>query len=286
VCGYDPTGTPDDTLVAGRVTGESGEVIATLVNYACHPTTLAWDNRTISPDYIGATREVLERHTGGAPCLFLQGTSGELAPREQYTGDLEVADRNGRVLGYAAVAVLEGMLPAKSRLRYAGVVESGAPLATWSVQSDEPSGKLAAIVEQVELPLKGDFPEMAEIERRIAEIGNTDRVQSERLRRKRRVRINVGDGRTSRWPLWVWRIGDAYVVAQANEAYSHLSRRLREQFRDKTILTMNVTNGCCGYLPPADVYDQDLYQVWQTPFDRGSLERVTDAAMRAIDALV
>ena len=27
-----------------------------------------------------------------------------------------------------------------------------------------------------------------------------------------------------------------------------------------------------GYLPPEGLYDRDVYQVWQTPFDRGSLE--------------
>lgn len=28
--------------------------MATVVNYACHPTTLAWDNTLVSPDYVGA----------------------------------------------------------------------------------------------------------------------------------------------------------------------------------------------------------------------------------------
>lgn len=67
----------DDTVTVARVTTDDGTLLASIVNYACHPTTLAWDNTLISPDYIGAMREVVERDTG-APCLFLQGACGEL----------------------------------------------------------------------------------------------------------------------------------------------------------------------------------------------------------------
>src|SRR3954462_10549248 len=91
--GYNPDAVADDTLLVGRIAAGDGRILATLVNYACHPTTLAWENLLISPDYVGALREVIETHTDGALCLFLQGASGELAPREQYTGDVAVADR-------------------------------------------------------------------------------------------------------------------------------------------------------------------------------------------------
>src|SRR5205085_10153628 len=81
ICGYNPQKSADDALLVGRITaGSSGQTLATLVNYACHPTTLAWDNRLLSPDYVGAMREVVEAGSAGALCLFLLGASGELAP--------------------------------------------------------------------------------------------------------------------------------------------------------------------------------------------------------------
>jgi len=85
-CGFNPEGHADDTVLVARVTNDAGKILATLVNYACHPTTLAWDNHLLSPDFIGATREILEREFG-APALFLQGASGDLGPREDYVGD-------------------------------------------------------------------------------------------------------------------------------------------------------------------------------------------------------
>jgi hypothetical protein len=136
------------------VTTGDGKILATLVNYACHPTTLAWQNRLISPNYVGALREVVERNTDGAPCLFLQGASGDLGPREGLTGDTAVPDRHGRSLGYAVMSVLGEMLPHATELRYGGVVESGAQLATWERQPFSPSGTLRALRIETVLPLK------------------------------------------------------------------------------------------------------------------------------------
>jgi hypothetical protein len=95
VCGFNPEGPADPTVLVGRVTDAAGKVIATLVNYACHATTLAWQNSLISPDFPGATREVVEQATG-APCVFLQGASGDVGPRDGFVGDPAIADRNAR----------------------------------------------------------------------------------------------------------------------------------------------------------------------------------------------
>lgn len=86
VCGFNPEGVSDSTLLIARITDNvDGKTLASIVNYACHPTTLAWDNTLISPDYIGAMREVIERDTD-APVFFMQGASGDLGPRDGFTG--------------------------------------------------------------------------------------------------------------------------------------------------------------------------------------------------------
>ena len=63
-----------------RVADTDGKLLATIVNYPCHPTTLAWDNTLISPDYIGALRETVEATTGSM-CLFLLAPCGEIGPK-------------------------------------------------------------------------------------------------------------------------------------------------------------------------------------------------------------
>ncbi|NDH64566.1 MAG: hypothetical protein EBY18_23635, partial [Alphaproteobacteria bacterium] len=69
LCGLNPSAAADDTLLIGRAAEASGRVLFTLVNYACHPISLGGGNTQISPDYVGALRETVERDTGGAPCL-------------------------------------------------------------------------------------------------------------------------------------------------------------------------------------------------------------------------
>lgn len=282
VCGFNPGASADDTVLVGRATDEAGGLVATIVNYACHPTTLAWDNRLISSDYVGPMRALVEEHTGEAPCLFLQGASGELAPREQYTGDLSVAEGNGRRLGFAVLAALESMLPPGVALSYAGVVESGASLATWRRQSFAPSEAVEAVCVQVELPLK-PLPNEAELGRQIEGCG--DRVMAERLRRKLRVVRMVGSGPTCRMPAWVWRVGDAVLVGQPNEAYSMLQTSLRQRFPNHAVVVMNVVNGGCGYLSPPELHDLDIYQVWQSPFNRQALPCLVRACEEQIERL-
>ena len=270
VVGFNPTAEADDTLLIGRVTDADGNVTATLVNYACHPTTLAWDNRLLSPDYVGAMRELVESRTGGL-VLFLQGASGELAPAEQYVGDTEVADAHGRRLGYAVLATLEGMGNKETILNYSHVVESGASLAVWNRRKMAPSAQIAAVRSQVAMRLK-DMPTLSEIEAQW--LACTDPVLKERLWRKKEIRKTVGEGDTSAMPLWVWRIGNACLVGQPNEAYSGYQQSVRAACAPVPVSVINIVNGYAGYLPPEDRYGDDMYAVWQTPFAAGALEQL------------
>ena len=284
VCGFNPAQPADDALLIGRATAADGRVIATLVNYAMHPVTLAWQNELISPDFAGGLRDVIEDNTGGAPCLFLQGASGELAPAEEYTGDPAIADKNGRALGFAALSTLAGMLPPGKRLRYVGVVESGAPLATWASEDVVASNRLTAGQLAIEIPLKASLPALAEIEARLATSKQTFMI--ERLRRQRQLRRAIGDGASAHMTFWVWRMGDALLVAHPNEAYSHLQIELRRRFPGRAIVVLNVTNGSYAYLPPRATYELDQYQVWQTPFAAGCLEQTVEACARAISEVM
>jgi len=281
VCGFNPEEEADNTLLLGRVTDCDGKIRATLVNYACHPTTLAWDNTAISPDYVGAMRETIQQATG-VPSLFLLGACGDLSPRHQYVGDAEVADRHGRQLAYAALAALSDMEPAGTQLRFSGTVESGAPLAVWKHEERGLNDRLEALSMSAELPLK-DWPGAEELERQRAEC--PDRALEERLRRKRDIRRAMGDGETFDLEIHAWRIGDAVLVGSCCEPYSILQRELRRRFPDRTVICMNLINGSIGYLPPRELYDKDVYQVWQTPFDRGSLERTIERMSEAIETL-
>jgi hypothetical protein len=226
-------------------------------------------------------REAVESHTR-APCVFLQGASGELAPAEQYTGDTAVADRHGRRVGFAVLSTLEAMERPARRLAYRGVVESGAPLALWQQEPVHASEILAAERVGVKFPLK-PMPSLAEFEAQWNAC--SDPVMKERLWRKRGVRKVVGDGAIAAMPMWVWRIGDVVLAGQPDEAYSTFQLDIRGAFPGRAIAVMNLVNGSAGYLPPRELYDKNIYQVWQSPFAEGSLELLIDSARRSIEKL-
>lgn len=280
--GYNPAGIADDTVTVGRISVD-GSVLATLVNYACHPTTLAWQSREVSPDYVGAMREIVEAETQSL-CLFVQGASGELAPREQYTGDVAVADRHGRSLGHAVLAALHALPLPGDELALEGIVESGAPLAIWAGRATKGGDGADASLTSVELPLR----ELPTIEELAAEWGSIDpRSREERLRRASNLREGYIEGPTVQHPVWVWRLGDAVVVGHPGEAYSRLQVSLRARFPGTPIVVMNLTNGPgFVYLPTREAYERGAYQAWQTPLAAGALELLEEHVTAVIAGML
>ncbi|UFS58555.1 neutral/alkaline non-lysosomal ceramidase N-terminal domain-containing protein [Subtercola endophyticus] len=282
VLAFNPTRTADDTVAVGRVSDSSGAVTAVLVNYACHPTTLAHENSLLSPDFIGATRELVERVTG-ASCFFFQGASGDLSPREQYSPGTDLADRHGRSLGHAVLSTLETMSAPSTRLEFAGVVESGAPLGIWYAEPAEANSEQVFLSGSVELECR-PVVSAAELAERWA--GIDPLAAQERIARSQRLADGYRTGLTAEHPVWVWQLGDAVFVAQPGEAFSKLQLELRERFADRMIVVLNLTNGPgFMYLPPTQTYDVDSYQVWQTLLARGGLERVIAFASDLIETL-
>jgi hypothetical protein len=281
VLGYDERSPADPVLLVGKVVSDEGHTLGTIVNYACHPTSIGWENRLISPDYVGAMRELVEANTGGL-CLFLQGASGEMAPRDQFSGDPAVADRNGRELGYAVLSALESMMPPGSRASQVGFVESGATLAIWEHAPDLAPSTIEATIHTIEVPLK-PMPSLSEIEKRIdlAE----DREMIERLRRERECRHTVGHEDTVRFPIWLWTVGDALFLGTPGEPYTLLQRHLRLHFVERAVCVINVANGWYGYLPPRELYDKEVPTVHQTPFAKGSLEYLIHGSLQQFERL-
>ena len=279
IVGYNPDRPAEDTVLVGRVTDVAGRIMATIVNYACHPTTLGGGNKLISPDYVGAMREVMEASTGGAPCLYLHGAAGELAPRRQYASDAAVADQNGRHLGFAAVSVLHGMLPPGKTLAYSGIEGSGAELGRWELRDHAPRTALDAAMFDLPLPLKplASLEELTEQLRRC-----TDRVLAEKLDRAWALRTRVGNGQSLALRVWLWRLGNVVFIGTPAEGHSPLQTELRRRFPNEAVVVMNIVNGYDSYLPPRNDYATNSYQAQVAIFESGCLETLIEACMKAI----
>ena len=283
ICGLNLDEKADDTVLVGRACDMAGTVIATIVNYACHPVSLGGANRLLSPDYVGAMRELVQKETGGAPCMFLHGASGDMTPRRSYEPNVEAAEQNGRELGYAALSTLASMFPPGKQLSYVGIEESGTPLGVWRLTpKTEMSSELTSQVVTSQLQVR-DLPTRTEIEAKLAVA--TERYAIERLERALGQRDIVGDGDVSDFQFTVWRLGDAFVVSTPAEPYSRFQVAVRARFPDTTVAVMNLSDGTTTYLPKATSFGRDVYQVRVALFEKGSLDQVTAEACSAISAM-
>ena len=283
LCSVNPDGPTDDTVLVGRVTDANSKIIATMVNYACHPVSLGGGNKLISPDYYGAMREVVERDTGGAPCLFLHGASGDMTPLRSYESDPAIADQNGRQLGYAALSTLTGMLPPEQEIAFDRIEDSGARLGRWSLRPKPANTTLKATVSETDLPYV-DLPSEAELVEAIKVC--TDRPLKERLERRLMVRHDVGEGKSRKVRTTLLQIGDAFLVGAPAEPYSAFQKEIRKRFPGHAVMVLNIVNGNVGYLAPAETYDKPgLYQIKISLFRPGCMEQVIEDTAKSLKVL-
>ena len=295
VCGFNPDAPADDTVVVARLTDAAGKLFATLVNYACHPTTLAWDNSLISPDYVGAMRDVVET-ASSAPCIFAQGASGDLGPRHGFVGDTAIADKNGRQLGYAALSALQTLEPPLADFQYSGPVISGATIGVWANVPFDATRQAATSHFSggsylVELPLK-PRPEPAALRTEIAQWEARQKdadargdaiaardfgARAERARRWLGRLAALPAGPTFPFPYWVYRLGDAVWVTTGGEPYNLLQTSLRQRFPERTIVVSPLAGaGAAAYLLPRDRYGKGLYQEEPSSLAPGCLEMLIE----------
>ena len=302
VCGFNPTGVADDQLVVGKVSDESGTCLATIVNYACHPTTLAWDNQAISPDYVGAMRAIVQSHTN-APCLFLQGASGDLGPREGFVGDTEVADRNGRKLGFAALATLETLPQPGVSFDYAGAVVSGTQIGTWKYNTASEdclrrseAWKLDTVI--AELPYRHDLPSIEETREQLihwnacedaaADKGDDEqrafcRAMAEQMDRQIWRQASLPQGKCFPLNIQMLRCGTARWLFVPGEHYQVLQTTLRKRFPNEVWIVGTICNGWQpGYVPPACKYGYGIYQEQIAIVAAGSAEIVIESVSRSV----
>ena len=284
VVGFNPVIEADQTLLVGRVTNSNCQEMFYLVHYACHPTTLAWDNEHFSSDYVGVLRSTVEK-LSGKPCVFLLGSAGDQAPKNQYKGDTNWAEKNGKILAYSAMSLIESMNAPQKQISFSRVVESGAPLAVWDQIDYRAQANTKSEIINLSLKIKDSYPKMAQLLDQKAKC--KDHFLLERINRSISLRKAIGDVDQLESPLWVWQLGRTFMIAVPNEAYSYLQKTLREDFPEYAVLPLNLANGAQSYLPHQQQYDRlDTYAVWVALFERGSLEIVYEAIKSSIQNMI
>lgn len=285
----------DHSFGVMRIDRKDGSTVATVLHYACHPTTIAWQSDQFTPDYPGVARQVIEKELGGV-CIFLQGAAGDLGPRRGFTGDLDVYRKLGQELGLAAASVACGIATQPERYVFDRMIPSGANIALYRTELLPTAPPLAVRSVTLHLPIK-PLPDVASLEKQLDVMrdhvthlraaGDMDamRIQQAkatqlgwRLENARRY----GHLKTTEWPMQVIRIGDTAFVSVAGEPFSSIGTRIRNASPADFTFVSGYSNGGFGYIPDREAYVSGGYEVEATPFSADAADIVVQQALEVI----
>jgi neutral ceramidase len=129
----------DRTLTVIRVDDDAGKPLATAVHFAAHPTMRPGKLLEFSADWPGPMAAEVERQTGGAACLFLQGAAGDLSPNPP--GE-RTPEAFGQAVAAEALALRTSAKPAagpasltaaSEELRFAGRLDVSNPVVKFAL---------------------------------------------------------------------------------------------------------------------------------------------------------
>ncbi|HTA30979.1 MAG TPA: neutral/alkaline non-lysosomal ceramidase N-terminal domain-containing protein, partial [Candidatus Cybelea sp.] len=157
--GKNKSGPSDHEVLVVKLDSLNGAPVATLVNYACHPTVMGPPNRLITPDYPGAMKRVVESAVGGH-CLFLQGSAGDQGPVQGFQGDPKIYRQLGAVLGHEVAKIALGLNSIPSSETFREIIPSGAPLGMYNEQfAQTPGVPVKTFACEISVPLREGLPE-------------------------------------------------------------------------------------------------------------------------------
>ena len=301
--GRNPAGFVDRELVVFRIDDGEGRPLAVLANFPCHGTVLAYENKTVSPDWPGMTRKVVEAALPGALCLFFQGAAGNQGPVEGFTGDLGVAHRLGRILGHQIAAVAAQIETVRREPAWEGFVESTAYQAKqpWRVAGPRDAtlrfaSKLVSVPRRAytERDLRGMRIRLEAARAQLAELGPEgdpwQRHQAGARARRFAELLERWQAPAPRAPLQIevqaLRIGGLALVAMPGEPFAEIGAAVRERSPFEFTMFCGYSDGLGGdYLPTAEEYEEQGYEVERTPYGPAAAELVVEAAGQLLEDL-
>ncbi len=229
VLGMNPTGPVDHSVPIIVARRADGSPKAVLFGYACHNTTLAFQQ--ISGDYAGFAQARIQEQTPGITALFVSGCGADANPNPR--GELEQAIQHGNELGDAVTAAL------RTRIR---------PL----------SGTVRATFREIDLELSAP-PTREALE---AQLQDPDVFVQRRAKRLlAEWDANGGLKATKPYPVQVWQFGQGLdLIALGGEVVVDYALRLKNEIGAGRVFVIGYANDVPAYIPSLRVLQEGGYE--------------------------
>jgi len=253
-------------------------------------------------------RRTVERETG-ATCLFLQGATGNVNPRNPMHPDTGEAERAGTMLGLEAAKTFLD-IDTRTTVEREYWLTSVATFHLVRKEAVEPTApaRVAAREEVLLLPLL-PLPDAAgarcileerkaALEAMVKQGADPDDLNPARYQvlwaelliktvEEKRGPMSVSV------PVQALRINDVAVVGVAGELFIEVQLAIKKASPFGSTLVAAYSNGCVGYIPVAEAYPDGGYEVDHsykgyrllTAIAPGGAEKVAEAAIKMLRAL-
>lgn len=288
----------DQEVLVVSIDSLVGSPVATIVNYACHGTTMGPANRAITPDFPGPMRQTVERNIGGL-CLFLQGATGNVHPLHSYSADPAVYRHNGLRLGLEAARIRASIDPVPREEYLLDIRPSGASFGTYEDRPvGNPDGTLGIVNKTLSLPVR-DYPSVSSAQ--------IDFDEKKSILREARTSGDEALIRASAWParhaelallharlfgggtvtvnIQGIRLGPTVLVGVPLEPFTETGTAIKKESPAPYTLFSGYTNGYYGYIPTEDAFPLGGYEVDTSPYNENATHSLIAACLEVIDLL-
>ena len=279
--GINPDGPCDREVLVIRFDSMDGKILATLVNYACHPTVMGPPNRLITPDYPGAMKRVVEQAIGGK-CLFLQGSAGDQGPLQGFQADTKIYRNFGAILGHEVSKVALGLDNIPSKTKFREIVPSGAPLGMYDSEfATLASIPLRVLEKEIPVPLREGLPERKVATEKLElwksklklarekddQAGITEAIY---MARRADIQLRMADdfgGKTSAGVrTHIITFGDVAFVGCNIEPFCEIGMDIKTRSPLAITCMSGYANGRMAYMATAKEWPKGGYEVENSPF--------------------
>jgi hypothetical protein len=285
--GVNPDGPCDHEVIIVKLDTIAQQPLATVVNFACHPTIMGPPNRLITPDYPGAMKRVVEQAVGGH-CLFLQGAAGDQGPLIGFQADVSVYRKFGAILGHEVAKVALELDHVPATVRFEKIIPSGAPLGMYAPEfATQASLPLSVLQKEISVPLREDLPkrevaaeklDLWKTRLKLAREKSDDAAITEAVYMARRADIQLrmaedfGEATTANARTHFTTFGDVALVGCNIEPFCEIGLNVKQQSPFPFTCMSGYTNGRLAYMATAEEWPKGGYEVENSPFGQKAAE--------------
>jgi len=239
-----------------RVEDPNGQVVGSIVNFACHPVCIYPSLSTsISADYPAYTTQVVEQTEGGA-CLFALGTAGNIVPIKR---GLRPCQQIGKALGAEALRRLQ-------------------------LVSTSGDVTLNAIRKEIKLPTKG-----APSENRAANDSKTTGLPLRLPLAPAVTRVQATQGGAAGYvktEIQVLKLGNIYLLGLPGEILVEVGLQIKKRAGLEKLFVVSLSNDAIGYVCHDRAYEEGGYEPGSgTNLAKGSGEIMIKEALDLISQI-